>query len=595
MSRRRLSALLAFAPLIVFACTEPRHAKNEAPATGPSGGAGASASVPAVSSTAAPTSAPTSGETTLTPEPGAGVVAMATEPPPRPFSIRSAIVGDDLPAPTKVAQKAAKAKGCGEVHVGGVAIPLMCRGKGSFLQVLGASVPLLDAQTLSTRAGYVGDAEPPTLVDHRLDGTEGPIRDQKEVGACTAFSLASTLDHAFASATGKPGYVSVMHIWSRYANGFKEDAAANNLKKPLTAESLWSYDAAAACQWVAEGDCASYCEVRNATCGKPDEARRAKADGLPHLTLASVTKIVPSTSNFVTVLAKGQDVWFGMSIDAPVFERVSGKNVVVPDFDARDSESGHAMSIVGYRVQANGTYFLLKNSWGKSWGDQGYAWIHESTLTRNIVDAHAYVVDVTPAASSPTTPSTPTTPTTPTIPSSLPTAIPTTLPTATPTTTAKPTATASPTVPSVPTAPPWFPGPSASTPTIPGLGLPTLPFPGLPQPKPKGCAKGQVPDAATGACVAPCADGSAPTSGKCATQSACPKGYVDFFGFCVVAAPTKSGLVPNSGVKYQCAAGGCVYAMPKGVEGCTSPVCTLACPSPRFVIAKGPGGLHCSE
>jgi hypothetical protein len=577
--RRSVVVLFPLLPLIVFACTEPRHATPEANGSAP----GASSAAAGASGAATPTSASpsTASVTPLTPDASPGVVAMTTEPAPStPFAIRSAAKGDELPAPAKVAQKSPKVKGCGAVHVGGATIPLMCRSSG-YLKVLAASVPLLDARTLSSREGFVGDAEPPTLVDHRLDGTEGPIRDQREVGACTAFSLASTIDHAYAHSGGKPGYVSVMHIWSRYANGFKEDAAANNLAHPLTAESLWSYDAAAACKWVAASDCGSYCDVPGATCGAPDEARRTKADALPHATLATVTKIQPTSSSFVAVLAKGQDIWFGMNVDQALFERVSGKSAVVPDFDARDTDVGHAMSIVGYRVQANGTYFLLKNSWGKSWGDQGYAWIHETTLTRNIVDPYAYVLDVTPAAAAPTTPTLPTT-----IPGTLPTAVPSAP-------TAKPTAT--PTATSTPTAPPWFPGPIGSTSPIPGLGLPGLPFPGFPQPKPVGCAKGQVPDASTGACVAPCADGSAPTKGKCSTQNACPKGYVDFFGFCVIAAPTKSGLVPGSAVKYQCGAGGCLYVMPKGAEGCTSPVCTLACPSPKFVVARGPKGLHCSE
>jgi hypothetical protein len=576
---------LVVVPLIVFACTEPRHATPEANGATPASSSSAVGATSATSVGAMTAASPTS--TSLTPETGPGVVALTTEPslpPATPFAIRSAAKGDELPAPAKVAQKTPKAKGCGEVHVGGATIPLMCRSSG-YLKVLRASVPLLDAKTLSSREGFVGDAEAPTLVDHRLDGTEGPIRDQREVGACTAFSLASTIDHAYAHSGGKPGYVSVMHIWSRYANGFKEDAAENNLAHALTAESLWSYDPAAACKWVAASDCGNYCDVPGATCGAPDEAKRAKADALPHATLATVTKIQPTTTSFVAVLAKGQDIWFGMNVDQGLFERVSGKNAVVPDFDARDSDAGHAMSIVGYRVQANGTYFLLKNSWGKSWGDQGYAWIHETTLTRNIVDPYAYVLDVTPAVAAPATP--------PTVPTAIPSTLPTAVPSAPSAPTAKPTA--APTATGAPTTPPWFPGAIGSGAAIPGFGLPGLPFPGLPQPKPVGCAKGQVPDASTGTCVAPCADGSAPTKGKCATQNACPKGYVEFFGFCVVAAPTKSGLVPGSAVKYQCAAGGCLYVMPKGAEGCTSPVCTLACPSPKFVVARGPKGLHCSE
>jgi hypothetical protein len=559
MTRRSLVGLL---PVVALACMEPRHATPAAAGPAPTTAAASVASAPMASGT--PTAPP----------PDPGEIAMTTGPAPKPFSIRSALAAEDLPAPPKVA-KAKKGGGCGVVHVGAATIPLVCRSSG-YMKLAGVSVPLLDAKTLASKEGFVGDAEPPTLVDHRLDGTEGPIRDQKEVGACTAFSLASSIDHSFAHATGKPAFVSVMHIWSRYANGFKEDAASNNLGHVLTAESLWTYDAVAACKWVTPQDCGAYCQVPNASCGAPDESRRDKADGAPQLTLATVTKVQPSTESFVAVLAKGQDVWFGMNIDAPVFERVSGKNVVVPDFDARDSDAGHAMSIVGYRVQANGTYFLLKNSWGKSWGDQGYAWIHETTLTRNIVDAYAYVVDVTPSSAAPTAPSTPT-PTAPAIPA--------------------PTAPSSKPAPSpsiAPTISPWLP--TAGPPSTGGLGLPGLPFPGFPRPKPKGCKTGQVPDTSTGACGAPCSDGSAPTNGACATQNACPKGYVDFFGFCVVAGPSKSGLVPGSkGLKYQCGAGGCVYAMPKGVEGCTDPICTLACPAPKFVVARGPKGLHCSE
>ena len=36
----------------------------------------------------------------------------------------------------------------------------------------------------------------PAAVDHRADGTEGPIKSQGLVGACTAFSLSSTMDNA---------------------------------------------------------------------------------------------------------------------------------------------------------------------------------------------------------------------------------------------------------------------------------------------------------------------------------------------------------------------------------------------------------------
>ena len=92
------------------------------------------------------------------------------------------------------------------------------------------------------------------------------------------------------------------------------------------------------------------------------------------------------------MLAKGQDVWVGLWVDDS-FESVRGSPAIVPDGDFRSAQSGHAILIAGYRVQDNGTYFLLHNSWGKKWGDQGYAWIFEKTLLTNL--QYAYSVDVT--------------------------------------------------------------------------------------------------------------------------------------------------------------------------------------------------------
>ncbi len=46
------------------------------------------------------------------------------------------------------------------------------------------------------------------------------------------------------------------------------------------------------------------------------------------------------------------------------------------------------MLIAGYTIQPNGTYYLIHNSWGETWADRGYAWIHEKTLKSNIISAY---------------------------------------------------------------------------------------------------------------------------------------------------------------------------------------------------------------
>jgi len=94
-----------------------------------------------------------------------------------------------------------------------------------------------------------------------------------------------------------------------------------------------------------------------------------------------------------------------MTCDSDVFNsliRHDGLPAVIPDFDGNGSRCGHAMLISGYRVTANGAYFLLHNSWGERWGDHGYAWVHETTLLNNLHSA--YTVDAEPIGPSPVPP-----------------------------------------------------------------------------------------------------------------------------------------------------------------------------------------------
>ena len=68
-----------------------------------------------------------------------------------------------------------------------------------------------------------------------------------------------------------------------------------------------------------------------------------------------------------------------------------GLRFVMGHFEPEESTGTHAMVIAGYRVRPSGTYFLIHNSWGETWGDRGYVWVHESTIKANL--RSAYLVD----------------------------------------------------------------------------------------------------------------------------------------------------------------------------------------------------------
>ncbi|MCC6558669.1 MAG: hypothetical protein IT372_37515 [Polyangiaceae bacterium] len=423
------------------------------------------------------------------------------------------------------------------MKVGGEQIPVDCFAPG-YGDILSAARPLLPDTLLRLSAVHAGAAPLPAVVDHREDGTEGPVRHQGTVGACSAFSFAAAIDHALARRMGRPGNVSAMHIWARYHEPSMSLPVDANRDRPLTAEEVWPYtrdNQQLACTWAAKRRCqpscggaeTCTCQMPDSYCGREvDAGSLARADAYPVARVMGATQVSRDKASLMGAIARGQDIWVAVRFTYDAFDDDAllpyhdGLRSVIPDFDPRDLRASHAMVIAGYRVQPAGTYFLLHNSWGEAWGDRGYAWIHETTLMKNL-DA-AYTVE----------------------------------------------------------AEPWDPSRSRVPPR---------------QEAPSQCAAGLLPDSITGECTPPCPDGSARHNAACADPNDCPAGYVNLYGECVVAAPDVRGTDPRTGIMYACAPGGCSFVIPFGVFGCARAWCTASCPSPRFQLTSGPSGFSCSE
>ncbi len=211
-----------------------------------------------------------------------------------------------------------------------------------------------------------------------------------------------------------------MHLWARYHEPEMDLAARGNLNHPVTAEQSWPYDQQTACAWdspctgTERDDCKDQLHVG---CVAPDPARLATADAQPSATVTNVTRLDRNDSAIVSgkantaaikeALAKGQDVWFGMFIDANQFSGLfnrHGSDAVVPDGDFRAGGQGHAMVLAGYSTQPAGTFYLIHNSWGTDWGDKGYGWVSEATLATNLQAAYAIDVSTPGGGTPPPTP-----------------------------------------------------------------------------------------------------------------------------------------------------------------------------------------------
>ncbi len=251
------------------------------------------------------------------------------------------------------------------------------------------------------------DAQPvPDLVDHRLNGLEGPVKDQGDVGACTAFALSSVIDNALRRANQNIT-TSPEHVWAHYATPTMEDAAQGNLNKGITTFEILPYSGREACEIQRDvtDDCGqTYGVMPNTAQGDAQlqqKLRAADATGGHRVIAYEELDVHPANiDEIVATLASGADIWAGFDVDSSVWVSRKMQNFVIPDWSVTDG--GHALVLAGYRRVNGGLQFLVHNSWGPKWGDGGYAWISQAMVSRWMHLGYKIRTDVD--AGSPTSP-----------------------------------------------------------------------------------------------------------------------------------------------------------------------------------------------
>lgn len=123
-------------------------------------------------------------------------------------------------------------------------------------------------------------------------------------------------------------------------------------------EEFWQYDVSA---YMKKPDWIAYYAGKNTLCES-------------YARIYSITDVKKS-------LVSGIPVVFGMLVynnlfswGKEVYNTYTGNNV-----------GGHCMVIVGYDDSKNA--LLVKNSWGKNWGDKGYFWLDYDTYNKLLIDA----------------------------------------------------------------------------------------------------------------------------------------------------------------------------------------------------------------
>ncbi|MBL8613615.1 MAG: C1 family peptidase [Myxococcales bacterium] len=238
----------------------------------------------------------------------------------------------------------------------------------------------------------------PSTVDHRADGLEGPVKDQGMVGACTAFSLSTTIDNQL-KRMKRQGTASPSHVWSYYGQPSMAVAGDQTLGKSVTTVDTWPVKHSELCKLIQPSPYPDECEdaygVRVGTAKSDPEIQKkltAAEKNAPFglRTIKRLTTQPPNEDEIVTALASGNSLWIAMKIDGRAWTNSKMKNYVIPDWSA--ISGGHAVVMSGYRDVAGGRQYLIHNSWGTSWGDKGYAWVSQAMVQKYM--HYAYVVSL---------------------------------------------------------------------------------------------------------------------------------------------------------------------------------------------------------
>jgi C1A family cysteine protease len=197
-----------------------------------------------------------------------------------------------------------------------------------------------------------------------------PIYDQGELGSCTANSVGSILEYNELKQQEKdaatPSRLFIYYNERAMEGTVNQDSGAeirDGIKSVAQVgappETVWPYDIA---KFAKKPTAKAY------TAAKKHEAIR-------------YARVTQTPLGLQSVLASGFPISFGFSVYESFETDVKSDGIVpMPQPDER-MLGGHAVVAIGYKPIQGQLYFECRNSWGTTWGDQGYFWMPSAYVT----------------------------------------------------------------------------------------------------------------------------------------------------------------------------------------------------------------------
>jgi len=199
-----------------------------------------------------------------------------------------------------------------------------------------------------------------------------PVKDQGNLGSCTANAVSSAIEALEIKMANKYDAVSRLFVYYNTRHFIENSSGDTGATITDTIQSTRKYGACFESQLpydISKFD------------SKPSQACYDSA--LNYQTLTYVT--LNNLTDIQTNLGGGIPIPIGILVFAS-FENVTS-NGIVPMPNANEKLlGGHAVLVCGYKTINNIQYLIVKNSWGTSWGDNGYFYLPVDYLNGTYYD-----------------------------------------------------------------------------------------------------------------------------------------------------------------------------------------------------------------
>jgi len=186
-------------------------------------------------------------------------------------------------------------------------------------------------------------------LDWRTKGIVNAVKDQAQCGSCWAFSAIASTEGAVAQSTGTLLSLSEQNLVdcsASYGNqgcngGWMDYGFEYIIAKGIASEAAYPYKAV-------DQTCKTFTSV-------------AKITGYKDVTANNEAQLLAAANIGVVSVA--------IEADTSVFQFYAGG---VLDNAGCGTTLDHGVAVVGYGTDAGKDYWIVRNSWGASWGEQGY-------------------------------------------------------------------------------------------------------------------------------------------------------------------------------------------------------------------------------